>query len=264
MPYIASDLLDPLRKVSLPSSHASDGMMQRPPDSLPSPEVVQKPRAVLTRLILAALLTSIGLLALFAWLAEEVFEGELARFDLVFRTQIHSFASPALTIWMARASFFGSVLFLSCASAALCIVFLVVRWRRAAAWLAVDMVGAAVLDVALKYAFHRPRPTAFFGVAPHSYSFPSGHALGSLCFYAVLAGLLATRLPKGAARAFVWVAAVVIVAVIGFSRIYLGVHYPTDVIAGYLAAVVWVATLLFVDRLRVRPREQRNESRSPN
>lgn len=238
--------------------------MRRAADTLPKPELIQKPGTVLTPLILAALLISIGLLALFAWLAEEVLEGELTHFDLLFRTHIHSFASPTLTGCMTTASFFGSVLFLSIATVVLGSIFLAVHWRRAAAWLAVDMVGAAVLDFALKQAFHRPRPPAFFGTVPHSYSFPSGHALASLCFYFVVAGLLSARLSRQSSRAVFWIAAVAIVAVIGFSRIYLGVHYPTDVIAGYLAAAVWVAALLFVDRLRMRPPANRNESRFSN
>lgn len=233
-------------------------MTRKPAYDLPQAEVAQKPRTLIPPLILAALLISIGLLALFAWLAEEALEGELARFDLFFRTQIHSLATPALTAWMERASFFGSVLFLASASAALCVVFLIIRWRRAASWLAIAMVGAAVLNVVLKEVFHRPRPEAFFGVEPRSYSFPSGHALASLCFYSVLAGLLSTRLPQRAVRVILWIAAIVIVAAIGVSRIYLGVHYPTDVIAGYLAAAVWVGALLFVDQLRARARAGRN------
>lgn len=175
-------------------------MMEGPTRDLPQAEVTHTPGRVITPLLLAAFLVSIGLLTLFAWLAREVFEGELSRFDLFFRMKIHGFASPVLTICMERVSFFGSVWFLTSASVALCLVFLVLHWRRAAAWLAADMIGAAVLDFTLKSAFHRPRPVAFFGVAPHSYSFPSGHALASLCFYWVLAGLLSARLPQRAVR----------------------------------------------------------------
>jgi membrane-associated phospholipid phosphatase len=69
-----------------------------------------------------------------------------------------------------------------------------------------------------------------------SYSFPSGHALYSLCFYGVLASLLAAHAPPGAAPIGIYVAAALLIAGIGLSRVYLGVHYPSDVIAGYLAA----------------------------
>jgi undecaprenyl-diphosphatase len=109
----------------------------------------------------------------------------------------------------------------------------------------------------LKLAFHRPRPVAFFGSTPSSYSFPSGHALGSFCFYGILAAILATRVRGRGAKFCVWMAAVLLVAMIGVSRIYLGVHYPSDVIAGYCAGAVWVGAIGILDRnLRTGEREK--------
>src|ERR1051325_9242719 len=109
------------------------------------------------------------------------------------------------------------------------------------------MVGSLVLDLTLKYIYHRTRPTAYFGIAPHSYSFPSGHALCSFCFYLVLAGLLSARIRSLALRIMIWTLAIVMVIIIGLSRIYLGVHYPSDVLAGYLAAAVWVGAIIVFD-----------------
>jgi undecaprenyl-diphosphatase len=115
------------------------------------------------------------------------------------------------------------------------------------------MTGSLVLDLALKYIYHRTRPTAYFGMAPHSYSFPSGHALCSFCFYGVLAGLLSARIKSLALRIVIWCSAATLVIAIGLSRIYLGVHYPSDVVAGYLAATVWVGTVIVLDHVhRVR------------
>jgi undecaprenyl-diphosphatase len=111
-----------------------------------------------------------------------------------------------------------------------------------------------VLDLALKHTFHRARPIGFFGISPSSYSFPSGHALGSLCFYGVLAAILSARVRGRAARFCIWIAASILVTLIGFSRIYLGVHYPSDVIAGYCAAAVWVGMVVFLDRTLGRRR----------
>ncbi len=113
-----------------------------------------------------------------------------------------------------------------------------------------------MLILTLKYGFHRQRPTAFFGVDPTSYSFPSGHSLASFCFYLVLAGLLGSRVRSSGLRITIWIVATLLVAAIGLSRIYLGVHYPSDVIGGYLAAAVWVTTLLAVDHMRGRRRSQ--------
>jgi undecaprenyl-diphosphatase len=111
-------------------------------------------------------------------------------------------------------------------------------WRRSAVFVIFAMAGAFVLEVTLKLAFHRPRPTPFFGPQPSSYSFPSGHALASFCFYGVLAGVVNSRVRHQDLRAPIWIASALLVAVIGFSRIYLGVHHPTDVMAGYAAAGV--------------------------
>jgi undecaprenyl-diphosphatase len=114
------------------------------------------------------------------------------------------------------------------------------------------MAGALAMDVVLKHVFHRARPVAYFVPQPRTYSFPSGHALGSFCFYLVLAGLLTARLRDLTARVLIWMVAALLVAAIGFSRVYLGVHWPTDVIAGYAAAAFWVAGLVTVDRWRRR------------
>jgi undecaprenyl-diphosphatase len=101
----------------------------------------------------------------------------------------------------------------------------------------------------------------FFGTeAPHSYSFPSGHALFSICFFGVVAALVAARLPSIAARAAVWTVAVAIAFLIGLSRVYLGVHYPSDVIGGYAAAVAWASAVALADGMLLR---RRDTPRSP-
>jgi len=96
-------------------------------------------------------------------------------------------------------------------------------------------LGAELLSQFLKLGFHRARPEPFFGLAtPASYSFPSGHAMVGTVFYLTLA-VLTTRRP------IIRAGTVVFVGLIGYSRIYMGVHYPTDVLAGYAAAVVWLS-----------------------
>lgn len=208
-------------------------------------------------LLFGALLVAATALFLFGWLAEEMLEGDTQQFDAVVRTAVHQFATPGLTRLMQVFSFLGSV----AAVTAMCLVAICVSFyfhrTPTAALLAITMLGVAVLDVALKYAFHRARPVAFFGPTPSSYSFPSGHALGSLCFYGMLAAILAARARGRGAKFCIWMAAVFLVGMIGFSRIYLGVHYPSDVIAGYCAAAVWVGAVGFFDRsLRTGAREK--------
>jgi undecaprenyl-diphosphatase len=209
---------------------------------------MDKPKKVKSGfLLLGALLIAAMALFVFGWLAEEMLEGDTQQFDAFVRTAVHQLATPGLTRLMQVFSFLGSVAVVTAMCLVAVCVSLYFRHTRTAALLAITMLGVAGLDVALKLAFHRPRPVAFFGATPSSYSFPSGHAFGSLCFYGILAAILAARVRGRGAKFCVWMAAVFLVGMIGFSRIYLGVHYPSDVIAGYCAAVVWVGAVGFLD-----------------
>jgi undecaprenyl-diphosphatase len=219
---------------------------------------MDKPKKIKSAfLLLGALLIAASALFVFAWLAEEMLEGDTQQFDAFVRTAVHQLATPGLTRLMQVFSFLGSVAAVTTMCLVAVCVSLYFRRTRTAALLAITMLGVAVLDVALKHAFHRPRPVAFFGATPSSYSFPSGHALGSLCFYGILAAILAAHARGRGAKFCVWMAAVLLVGMIGFSRIYLGVHYPSDVIAGYCAATVWVGAVGFLNRsLRSGEREK--------
>jgi undecaprenyl-diphosphatase len=100
-----------------------------------------------------------------------------------------------------------------------------------------------VLTTILKAVFQRTRPELFdSGYQASFYSFPSGHATVAVGFYGMLTVILAYRL-EGLARWAVAVCGVLVVLLIGFSRLYLGVHYPTDILAGYLAAPLWVVSV---------------------
>ncbi len=211
------------------------------------PEQAPKPVGLISAILLLSLAVGVGALVLFTWIAEEMLEGATARFDMSVRTWVHGFASPAVTAGMKFITELGS-LGLSIAAVVAIVAFLVTGWKRAAGWLLLSLAGATVLSLALKYGFHRPRPVPFFGVAPHSYSFPSGHSLFSLCFYGTLAGLINARVRSLWLRIVLWTLATLLVFAIGLSRIYLGVHYPSDVIAGYLAAAMWVSAMIALDR----------------
>jgi undecaprenyl-diphosphatase len=222
-----------------------------PGDSLQvtGPEEMPQPTPLFEAAILASLGAAVLALFLFAWLGNEMLQGDTQHFDQAVREWAHSYSSPGMTRTMTAISLLGyNVLIVELVIAVA--VFAKLRWRRAALWLTVAMAGSLVLDLTLKYIYHRTRPTAYFGMAPHSYSFPSGHAICSFCFYGVLAGLLSARTKPLAWRLLIWFAAAALVIAIGLSRIYLGVHYPSDVVAGYLAATVWVGTIIVLDHIR--------------
>lgn len=196
------------------------------------------------RTIVAGFAAALAALLLFAWLASGVMRGEDIGFDAPVRASVHSLTTPGLTYTMLGFTWLGS---------APCVVGLgaLLVWRlmkagrqRAATILVIVTAGAEMLDQVLKLVFHRVRPEAFFGFAdPVTYSFPSGHAITAASFYGVLAAIVAVQEKRRAVRVAVWCAAALAAAAIGLSRVYLGVHYPSDVVAGYAAAVVWAATL---------------------
>ena len=204
---------------------------------------------VLSKALVIGFLLAIGVVLLFAWLAEEVNEGETLRFDEHVRNIVHAHASPALTSAMRFISSVGSPGVMTLLSVVSILILWLKRWRRAAILLAITFAGGGLIDEVLKLSFRRTRPAAYFDYPlPRSFSFPSGHAMFAFCFFGTLASLVTTRLESRRAKVFVWVAAAVLIALIGFSRIYLGVHYPTDVIGGYIAAFIWVAAVTIGDR----------------
>jgi undecaprenyl-diphosphatase len=188
------------------------------------------------RALVISLASSVVLLVLFASLSEEVFEGEMQTFDMAVRLKVHEFFSPRMTTFMQVMTFLGSIGFLSVLFLAITTFWIAKKKYRPAVWLAMAAGGSVILDVSLKLVFHRLRPVPFVGLPPWTYSFPSGHSLSSFCFYGVLAGLICTRSRSAAWRTVIWFIAALLVLAIGISRIYLGVHYPTDVLAGYIAA----------------------------
>jgi len=228
-------------------------------NQLPELETSAKPAPrTLEVLTLASLGMAVLAIFLFAWIADSVTANKTVVFDAAIRARVHQYAFPTVTRLMFAISFLGGNGLVIAAFAAF-FLFLYFRWRRATLWLVITILGALVLDVTLKLGFHRQRPTPFFGAIPHTYSFPSGHSLFSFCFYGVLAGLWSGRVRSGFLRFMIWSFAALLVFAIGLSRIYLGVHYPSDVLAGYVAATIWVATLVGLDRLRVH-RKGRNQS----
>jgi undecaprenyl-diphosphatase len=209
----------------------------------------------------AGLVTALAALLALVMIGRRVDDGTVREYDEGFRDCIHRSASPELTVAMHLVTALGSTLFWAPALAALVAVFLGAGWPRAAGLLVATMAGSATLNYGLKLLYQRARPSPFFGLPqPDTYSFPSGHALDSFCFYGVLAALLSPRISSRPLRALLWCCAIAVAGAVGISRIYLGVHYPSDVLAGYAAALVWIAAVMSADRyLQTRLRPERTQ-----
>ena len=190
--------------------------------------------------LLVGLIASAGILALFAKITEDVYENESRQFDRTVLLWIHTHFPAWLNEPMLIITALGYYSVVIPLLAGAMFVFYRKGWKLSAVLLCVSTVGGVVLTTLLKSLFKRARPELFdSGYTASFYSFPSGHATVAVGFYGMLTLILAYQL-RGLARWLLAIAGVLLVLLIGFSRLYLGVHYPTDVLAGFLVAPVWV------------------------
>jgi membrane-associated phospholipid phosphatase len=196
----------------------------------------------------------------FGAVAEDVVEGD-TRLDTRLADWLHDHASPGWTTFFESVTFLGNVPTLA-AFALVSAIVLAVRGHRAELQLLLlAAVGTQILTLGLKLGFERERP--FFPdplATESSYSFPSGHASVSLAVYGTIGFILARHLDDRRAQIASLAAAAVLVGLVGFSRLYLGVHFLTDVVAGFSVGLAWVALCAVLLHLRVRFRERRQTS----
>lgn len=168
--------------------------------------------------------------------ADAVHDGRPFAFDEPFLQLAHSMASPTLDEWMLFASDLGFQYFVVPADIALVVLLLYGKHVRKAIFVGTCVVGSLGLNYVAKWFFARERPALWESIAPeHSYSFPSGHAMGA----ATLAAVLVLLTWKSRWRWPVLLLSTGFAAWVAASRVYLGVHYPSDILAGTIAAVAW-------------------------
>jgi len=192
--------------------------------------------------IVVSLGISALMLAAFGTLAwETLLRNTMVLFDDSFVWLIRYFANPVLDKIMIIITDigFGTSYIVIVAASFLLLAYLK-RWREMGA-LTICLAGGAVLSFLLKILFHRTRPDLFQVVHEIGYSFPSGHALATMCFYGMVAFLIMRTISSWRGRLTVMTLTVILSVLIGISRIYLGVHYPTDVVAGYAIGSMWLA-----------------------
>jgi undecaprenyl-diphosphatase len=158
---------------------------------------------------------------------------------------VHGWIAGPLTAVLAGLSFFGSTTFIAAGSLAVGVFLARMRAPRRLRAFLVSIVGAVLWVQILKRFFHRARPDLFDPLA-HAigYSFPSGHSAMSAAFFGSVAGLAAASAKRGRHSAAYLAAGVAAVFLVGFSRVALGVHWPTDVLGGWTIGFGWL-TLVF-------------------
>ncbi|MCD7874144.1 MAG: phosphatase PAP2 family protein [Acidaminococcaceae bacterium] len=191
--------------------------------------------------LLVTLVISILLMEVLVEIAEHTFiKPELQQLELQFITYVQQFTTPALTVEVMLITASGCSTFYLLASALVCCWYLYSRQRDRFYLYIVCLYGGSILNQVLKRIFERVRPDIFPMIAESSYSFPSGHAMGAICFYGILAYFAGLGLRSKPLRWGLMTAAEFYILLIGLSRVYLGVHYPTDVLAGYAAGAIWL------------------------
>lgn len=192
-----------------------------------------------------SIVCAIGFIFLFGFLTDAIFDKELTNPDKNIALWTYSLASSPLTAFLTIITDIGSPLGTGILTV---FTFGLLVWRKhySLAWLVVILVGgSAILNEILKLIFRRTRPELLPG-GQHlsSFSFPSGHATGSICFYGFVIWLSLHFIKVPWLKWLTIIGAVIMILLVGFSRIYLGVHYPTDVLGGYLSGGSWLIIFL--------------------
>jgi undecaprenyl-diphosphatase len=199
--------------------------------------------------MLATIFAIAGLVLAFGHIADEMLEGDATKFDqtilLFFRTP-NDLSDPIGPPWMEEMArditALGSYAVLSIVFCAVVIYLFMAHRRAAAFWVLAAVGGGVLLSNVLKLVYERPRPD----LVPHAArvfttSFPSGHATLSAIIYLTLGALLAGLHGSLRFKVYFLSLAILLTIAVGISRVYLGVHYPTDVLAGWCIGAAWAA-----------------------
>jgi undecaprenyl-diphosphatase len=187
-----------------------------------------------------------GLILGFGWLTEEVLEGDTAAFDRTVLTAMRSngnLADPIGPDWLEEfardVTALGSYAFLGFLSLGVIGYFLLIGRRAQAVLVAAAVIGGVLISNLLKVVFDRDRPDLPTSVKVFTASFPSGHATLSAISFLTLGALLAQTSPDPRVKAYFAVLAIILTVAVGTSRVYLGVHYASDVLAGWCVGSAW-------------------------
>lgn len=199
-------------------------------------------RAALGLVVLAGAALAALLGVTFAWVAHRVRAGSTQAFDEGALRWVAAHRIPWLESTLLELTFLGTGTVVVTIAGVAALFLALTRQRTAAALLLWSTVGAILLNNVLKAAFVRPRPELFtWGTHVRTTSFPSGHAMSAAAIYGTVAFLAARLAQRRRTRIAIYAVAAIIIVVVAASRVYLGVHYPTDVAAGLLVGFAWAA-----------------------
>jgi len=197
--------------------------------------------------ILLGIFLSVSSFLFFTKIARNVLNDNYFNLDIVISQAIYGFRTPLLTQIMKFISFLGQDIILIPFSI---IVFLLVvrKYRHEASLFLFAIITGFLINFAIKFFIARPRPLLSPLFIESFHSFPSGHAMNSVIVYGIFA-FFVFRFTRNKVLSFIAaIGCIILVTLIGISRVYLGVHYPTDVIAGLIGGLWWVVTVLLAEK----------------
>lgn len=178
----------------------------------------------------------------FAELADEVIDGSTQRFDEAVVTWVATHRGDMRDRVALEITALGNTATLTVLVLVASVFLWLTRHRISVYLLMIAVAGGGVLNHLLKTIFDRPRPSVVeWGTEALSKSFPSGHAMSAMIAYGSVAYLCGRLEATARMRVTTWTLAALLILAIGLSRIYLGVHYPSDIVAGYIAGLAWTA-----------------------
>ncbi|MFJ8264309.1 phosphatase PAP2 family protein [Rummeliibacillus sp. NPDC094406] len=196
--------------------------------------------------LLSAFLVALVSLIGFSSIAILISDHKIVQFDQTIISFIQGLESPLLTIIMKFFTYLGSfpvvmVLFIVVSY----YLYIVLKHRAEFLLFSTVIIGTVILNGILKQLFHRARPDFHRLIEAGGYSFPSGHAMSAFSFYGIVAFLLWRHIPNRLGRTALILVSIIFILMIGISRIYLGVHYPSDIVGGYFASGLWLTIAIW-------------------
>ncbi|SFL38733.1 undecaprenyl-diphosphatase [Paenibacillus sp. 1_12] len=204
---------------------------------------------------------SLLLLVGFSALAIVANQYPLNSFDLNLAAFVQSFEQPGLTKVMEIFTTIGSTKYcIVIILLAMIYLYFVHGHRKELIFLSGVLGGSAVLNQLLKAVFHRERPSVYRLIEETGFSFPSGHAMGAIALYGALAFLLWRHTATRPGRSLLIVLSCFMIFMICVSRIYLGVHYPSDIIGALMVSGFWLTLMIWIFQRYMEHQEQKSSS----
>lgn len=197
--------------------------------------------------VICGIISGLASFILFIDIAEDVLKKEGIFIDTAIAQFVYSFRNPVLTTIMRFISFLGAE-FIIFATVFITLFFLCNKHKREATLFFFMISMGFVLNTVIKYLLKIPRPDIDPLYIEKFYGFPSGHAMNSFIFYASLSYFMFHFTHNKKLSVALSCVSGILIILIGFSRIYLGVHYPSDVIAGFIVGFWWLVTTIVMDK----------------